>query len=151
MCHVGNFGRGDHTLEIASGGPQKEIGCPFVIEVRGKRINFTQPLCLPCSLLWFISSPTLYEKRQPATKRGLDPQAQHDQDRPGLTKYDYTVTISRFLQYFVTFYTCGNAHSIHLKLFFHRSRLVPSASYVIWKIPRASTSPGILWRNWWRS
>ena len=48
---------------------RKEIGCPFVIEVRGNRINFTQPLCLPCSLLWFISSPTLYEKRQPATKR----------------------------------------------------------------------------------
>ena len=52
---------------------RNEIGCPFVIEVRGNRINFTQPLCLPCSLLWFISSPTLYEKRQPATKRGLPP------------------------------------------------------------------------------
>ena len=48
---------------------RKEIGCPFVIEVRGNKINFTQPLCLPCSLLWFISSPTLYEKRQLATKR----------------------------------------------------------------------------------
>ena len=50
--------------------PRKEIGCPFVIEARGNRINFTQPLCLPCSMLWFISSPTLYEKRQQATKRG---------------------------------------------------------------------------------
>ena len=51
---------------------RKEICCPFVIEVRGYRINFTQPLCLPCSLFWFISSPTLYEKRQPATKRDVE-------------------------------------------------------------------------------
>ena len=38
------------------------MGCLFVIEVRGNRINFTQPLSLQCSLLCF------FEKRQPATK-----------------------------------------------------------------------------------
>ena len=39
---------------------------PLLVE---RKINFTEPLCLPCSLLCFISCPTLYGKRQPATKR----------------------------------------------------------------------------------
>ena len=47
---------------------QKEMGCPFLID---GRINITEPICLPCSLLCFISSPTVYGKQKPAAKRVL--------------------------------------------------------------------------------
>ena len=59
----------------------------FLIE--GK-MNITQPLCLPCSWLCFISSsPTLYGKRQPARKRGIESMGR------------FLKTARRFIHFFV--------------------------------------------------